>query len=453
MKEFKFNDNDYNANVANRCVVKNKMTWKIFILISLLLSGCSWPILRALPIIGESYESPTWDTVPEVTDPAFKATIEKVLGANFTEHNKIQTYVNGDEIFPAMIKTIRGAKEYIYLESYIVWEGDVARELAEALANRARDGVRVQALFDWHGSQEVGRKFEKLLKDAGVELKFYHPLSWYNPFSWKDVGNLDNRTHRRILVVDGVAAFTGGAGFADEWKGDARNKNEWRDNHYKLEGPAVQFMSGVFSENWWSAGGKFSFDRSIETKQSNGPLMVQVARSSPGTAIPAGITTFSAAIEAARKSIKISTPYFVPEELLLKKLVEASKRGVLVELIVPGTSSDNAVVRTASRGMWGALLKSGIKIFEFNTSLYHCKVLVVDDEFVTIGTSNWDARSLRLNDEVIVNVLGRSFAEEQKSIFEADKSVSKEITYEQWRDRPIWERFIDGISGATRDEL
>jgi cardiolipin synthase len=417
------------------------------------ISGCTWPVLRALPIIGESYESPRWENSSAISDPAFRQTLERALGTSFTEGNKVTTYINGDEIFPSIFESIRNASRYIYLESYIVWNGEVAQHLADALAERAQCGVRVEAVFDWHGSQDVSRKLVKLLKNSGVQLKFYHPLKWFDPRGWRDFGDVDNRSHRRILVIDGKVAFTGGAGFADVWRGDAHNRDEWRDNHYKIEGPAVQFIAGVFSENWWSTKGKYSFDPAVPPEPTSGTSAVQVARSSPGTAIPAGIVTFSAAIEASRKNIRISTPYFVPEDELLKQLAEAAKRGVKVEVIVPGKNSDNPVVRTASRGMWGALLKAGGIVYEFEPSLYHCKVLIVDDEFVTIGTSNWDARSLRLNDEIIVNILDPSFTKTQIEIIEADKLRSKPVNYEEWRQRPIWERFIDAISGSTKDEL
>jgi cardiolipin synthase len=423
-----------------------------FLLISLLiLNSCSWPILRNIPLIGETYESPKWENREPVKSPEFKTTLERVLGATFTNNNLITTFVNGDEIFPAMLNEIRKAQESIYLESYILWDGRLAKELVAAISERAKAGVRCRLIFDWHGSQG-SEKYIKELKKAGAEVALYHPLSWYNPFRWKDIGNLDNRTHRRILVIDGKTAFTGGAAFADEWLGNARNENEWRDTHFKIEGSAVHYLAGIFSENWWASKKPFSFDPEPPLT-ARGNSSVEIVKSTPGVAIPADVISFSLAIEGAESSISIATPYFVPEDELLHQLAAAAKRGVKIDLIVPGKTSDKAIVRTASRGLWGALLKAGIKIYEFQPSLYHCKVLVVDNMFVSFGTANWDSRSLRLNDEIIVNVLDRDFAIQQTKILEGDKAQSKLITYQDWKTRPFWERFFDSISGATREEL
>ena len=417
----------------------------------LLLSSCSWPLLRALPIIGESYESPVWKGAKSPKTREFRATLEAVLGAPFTANNRISTFINGDQIFPAIFEELRAAKESIFLESYILWDGKIADKIIHILTEKAKSGVRVSVIFDWHGSEGTGG-LVKDLENAGAEIEFYHPLTWYNPQGWKDLGNLDNRTHRRLLIIDGRVAFTGGAAFGDEWMGDARNENEWRDTHYKIEGPAVQYLAGIFSENWWSSDRAFNF-LTNEEPFSKGDTSVQVVKSSPSVAIPTGVITFSAAIESAEESILIGTPYFVPEDTLLEKLESAAKRGVKVELIVPGESSDKAVVRTASRGLWGNLLKLGSKIYEYQPSLYHCKLLIADGVFVSIGTSNWDSRSLRLNDEVIVNVLDHKFAAEQRSAFEKDKLKSKLITYEEWSNRPFWERFFDSLARRTRNEL
>ncbi len=431
----------------------NRLPSFMLLLILFAISGCTWPVLRALPLIGETYDSPKWDSSVAVSEPGFRLTLEEVLGASFTTGNRITTYVNGDPAFEEMLSAIRSAKDYIYFENYIVWDGALAKEFAAALSERAKAGVRVQVILDWHGSEEIGSEFADALTDEGVQLQFYHPLRWYNPLRWKQIGRLDNRTHRRILVVDGVAAYTGGMGVADQWTGDARKEDEWRDNHYKIEGPAVRFISGVFSENWWAVEQKFSFEQRTELPEVRGASLVQVVRSSPSLAIPAGVITFSAAIESARKTIRIATPYFVPENALLESLLAALKRRVQVEIVVPGENSDSMLVQTASRGFWGELLKAGAEVYEFKPSLYHCKFLVVDDVFVSIGTSNWDSRSLRLNDEIVVNILDPEFAKVHSDIFEADKKQSSLVTYERWAERPFWERIMDSVSGTTRAEL
>ena len=419
--------------------------------ILLFLNSCTWPILRALPVVGATYESPLWENREPADSPEFRATLERTLGTSFTPGNKITTYVNGDEIFPAMFEAIKNAKESIYLESYVLWDGKIAKDLVAALTERARAGVRCWILFDWHGTDGSSEYVEEL-RQAGAEVEFYHALEWYNPLSWKDIGDLDNRTHRRILVVDGKSAFTGGVAFADQWLGDARNEDEWRDTHFKIEGPATQYIAGVFSENWWAVHKPYSLNHPPPPKD-RGKSYAQVVKSSPGVAIPPSVIAFSLAIEGAEKSITIATPYFVPEDPLLAQLVAAAKRGVKIVVLLPGKNADKAIVRKASRGLWGSLLRAGAKIYEYQPSLYHAKIMIVDDIFVSFGTANWDSRSLRLNDEIIVNVLDAEFAAEQHALLRRDIAQSKLITYEDWRTRPFWERFFDTLSGATRDEL
>lgn len=417
----------------------------------LVFTSCSWPLLRAIPVVGATYESPLWEDRRAADSPEFRATLERTLGSTFTPGNLITTYVNGDEIFPAMFEEIKNAKESIYLESYIFWDGKIAKELVSALTERARAGVRCRILFDWHGSQGSDDYLEEL-RQAGAEVELYHPLEWYNPISWKDIGEIDNRTHRRILVVDGKTAFTGGAAFGDEWLGNARNEDEWRDTHFKIEGSAAQYIAGIFSENWWAVDRPYPLNH-LSLRTDRGNSLAQVVRSSPGVAIPPSVIAFSLAIEGAEKSISIATPYFVPEDPLLEQLEAAAKRGVKIDIIVPGKNSDKVVVRTASRGLWGSLLRAGAKIYEYQPTLYHAKVMIVDDILVSFGTANWDSRSLRLNDEIIVNVLDSEFAAEQRALLQRDIARSKLITYEDWKTRPFWERFFDRLSGATRDEL
>lgn len=438
----------------NPISIRKFSRFTILLTLIILLSGCSWPLLRSLPFVGESYSSPKWASAKEDSEPELETSLQVILGTQFMPGNNITTYVNGSQIFPAMLDSIRNAQHYIYLETYIAWEGKTAKQFVEALSERAKAGVKVQVILDWHGSQELGGDMIDKMEEAGVQIVLYNSLKWFNPLSWKGLGNLDNRTHRRILLIDGKYAYTGGVGLADEWNGNAGSKNEWRDTHYKVEGPAVSLIEGVFVENWWASEGEYSLKGKEQISvAAAGMSRVQVAKSFPRIAIPSTVVTLSAAINAARDTIRISTPYFVPEDTLLEDMVKALKRGVKIEIIVPGYNSDKEIVRTASRGLWGALLKNGAKIFEYLPTFYHCKLLVVDGKFVSFGTANWDSRSLRLNDEIIVNVIDANFASEQISIFEADKTQSQLITYSEWQKRPFWERVSDTLSGSLRNEL
>ena len=374
-----------------------------------------------------------------VADPQFQRSMGIMLGPQIVEGNKIETLLNGDQIFPSMLKAIRGAKETINFESYIYWSEDIGREFAEALSERARAGVKVHLLIDWVGSAKMDDKDLDTMRQAGVEVRYYHPLRWYN------LGRINNRTHRKLLVVDGRIGFTGGVGIAGQWTGNAQDPEHWRDSHFRAEGPVVAQMQAVLIDNWTKTTGKILHGSIyFPPLQAAGKSRAQVFSSSPTGGSESMHLMYLMAITAAEHDIQISASYFVPDDLTRKALVDAKKRGVRLQIILPGKNMDADTVRSSSRGMWGELLKAGAEISEYQPTMYHCKVMIVDGLLVSVGSTNFDDRSFQLNDEANLNIYDADFARAQVAIFERDLKSAKRITYEQWLNRPwkdkAWEK-------------
>ena len=373
-----------------------------------------------------------------VDDRQFVDAMGALLGPTLIEGNRVDTLLNGDRIFPAMLEAIRSARRTISFETYIYWSGKIGREFAEALAERARAGVKVHVLVDWVGSQKMDDELLGIMRSAGVEIFKYHPLHWYQ------LDRVNNRTHRKFLVVDGAVGFTGGVGIADEWNGNAQDRDHWRDTHYRLEGPAVSQMQAAFADNWMKVSGDVLHgDAYFPRAQQKGPHLAQVFKSSQEGGAESMHLMYLLSIAAATQSIDLAMAYFVPDDVALEALEAALKRGVKVRIVMPGDKTDAKLVRRASRALWGPILEAGAELYEFQPTMYHCKVLVVDGLWVSVGSTNFDERSFRLNDEANLNVYDREFAQRQRLDFEADIARSRRITYEEWAGRPWSEKAIE----------
>ncbi len=358
------------------------------------------------------------------SSPEFRQSAGSLLGPNFVSGNNISTLVNGREIFPAMLSAIRSAKHSINFETYVFWDGEIAREVTEALAERARAGVKVHIIFDAQGTRKMGGDNLARLREAGADVVKYHSILWLDPRRY------NNRSHRKLLVVDGKIAFIGGAGIADQWTGNAESPDHWRDNHYKVTGPVVAQLQGTFMINWLKSRGEVLHGADyFPPLESTGTVQAQAVRSS------AHNTTldmlYLLAIASAQKTLRIENAYFLPDELIRNELVAAAKRGVKVEIIVPGKHIDQRLVRAASKRHWPELLKAGIKIYEYQPTMVHVKLMVVDGTFASVGSGNFDDRSIRLNDEANLDVLDRGFAARQTELFEMDKKLSREMSLSQ----------------------
>ena len=388
------------------------------------------------------------ETHYSVHDPQFLRAMGTLVGPALVRGNKVETLVNGDEIFPAMLEAIREAEKTITFETYIYWSGAIGKEFVDALSERARAGVRVFVLLDWAGTAKMEESYLEEMETAGVQIEKYHPLHWYH------LGRMNNRTHRRLLIVDGRIGFTGGVGIGDEWTGDAQDADHWRDNHYRIQGPVVAQMQAAFMDNWIeSRGTVLHGEEFFPELPSVGQHAAQMFRSSPLEGSESMRLMVLLSLDAAEESILIAHSYFVPDDLVTEALVGALERGVEIKILLPGSKIDVPVVRKASRGRWGELLEAGAQIHEYQPTMYHCKAMVVDDVWVSIGSTNFDNRSFRLNDEANLNVYDREFAREQIALIEEDLSRSRRITLEEWRDRPWQEKLGERLAGLFRSQL
>lgn len=383
-----------------------------------------------------------------IQDPQFLRSMGVLLGPAILTGNRFEVLLNGDQIFPAMLKAIASAKKTITFETYIYWSGDIGKQFAEALSERSRSGVKVHVLLDWVGSTKMDGSLLTAMEEAGVELRRFHPPRWYN------LARLNNRTHRKILVVDGKLGFTGGVGIAPEWTGHAQDADHWRDSHFSVEGPVVAQMQSVFVDNWIKTTGKVLHGPEyFPALTASGDGAAQMFSSSPSGGSESMQLMYLLAITAAKESIYLQSSYFVPDDLALEALTDAVRRGVKVKIITPGEHMDAETVRRASRAKWGKLLQAGVEIFEYEPTMFHCKVLIVDGFLVSVGSTNFDNRSFRLNDEANLNIYDTQFAARQVEIFNRDLKRSHRITYEKWRNRPVWEKAWEHAAALIGSQL
>jgi cardiolipin synthase len=374
-----------------------------------------------------------------IDDAQFQRTLGVLLGPDILPGNRFEVLLNGDEIFPAMLDAIRGARKTITFETYIYWSGHIGDAFADALAERARAGVKAHVLLDWVGSAKMDERLLREMRGAGVEVRRFHAPHWYT------LDKLNNRTHRKLLIVDGVVGFTGGVGIGDEWTGHAQDSDHWRDTHFKAEGPVVAQMQAVFNDNWMKATGDVLHgDDYFPPVRPVGDARGQVFSSSPSGGSQSMELMYLLIINAAVHSVDLSAAYFLPDDLARDTMIAAVKRGVRVRIITPGRFTDAALARRASRAMWGDLLRAGVEIYEYQPTMYHCKVLVADGLLVSVGSTNFDDRSFQLNDEASLNIYDARFAHGQEAIFAQDLARSRRISLQEWEARPwtekLWER-------------
>lgn len=381
-------------------------------------------------------------------EPQFRRALGNLLGPPILDGNKTDVLVNGDMIFAAMLSAIRQARRTITFETYIYWSETIGQQFADALSERARSGVKVHVLLDWVGSAKLEARYLEEMKAAGIEVERYHRPHWSN------LQRMNNRTHRKLLVVDGEIGFTGGVGIADKWRGNAQDKGHWRDTHFRVEGPVVAQMQAVFMDNWIKATGRVLHGEDyFPALKPRGEEAAQMFSSSPTGGSESMHLMYLLAITAATRSIHLSNSYFVPDELAVQALAAAARRGVKVKIVTPGPDIDTEVVRRASRARWGELLEAGVQIAEYQPTMFHCKVMVIDGLVVSVGSTNFDNRSFRLNDEANLNVVSAAFAQRQIEIFEEDLRHAKPMTLEAWRGRPWQEKALEHAASLFGSQL
>ena len=366
-----------------------------------------------------------------IDDPQFIHEMDAMLGSALLAGNAITALQNGDEIFPAMLQAIRGAQRSITFETYIYWSGEIGQQFADALKERRQAGVAVHVMLDWAGSAKMDARLLDELVDAGVELERYHPLRWYS------IARLNNRTHRKLLVVDGRIGFTGGVGIADQWRGHAQDPDHWRDIHFRVEGPVVAQLQAGFMDNWIKTTGRVLHSALYyPALERAGDTRMHLFVSSPASGSASMRLMYLLAVAAATRSIDLQAAYFIPDRLVAEALIDARERGVRVRLLVPGRYIDSALVRMASRRRWGPLLAAGVEIHEYRPTMMHNKMLILDGELVSVGSTNFDMRSFDLNDEASLNIYSREFGRQMTTMMDADLQHARPYTLAMWQQRP-----------------
>jgi cardiolipin synthase A/B len=383
-----------------------------------------------------------------IDDPQFKREMANLLGPCIVGGNRIAALQNGDQIFPAMLDAIRAAQHTITFETYIYWSGTIGRQFAEALAQRARAGVKVHVMLDWVGSAKMEPELVDTLVDAGVEVERFHPLHWYT------ISKMNNRTHRKLLVVDGRVGFVGGVGIADQWSGNAQDPDHWRDSHFRVEGPVVAQMQAAFLDNWIKTTGRVLHGSAyFPPLERAGGQDMHLFTSSPAGGSSSMRLMYLSAITATQRTIDIQAAYFVPDELMRSELIRARERGVRVRVLLPDKHLDSDTVRLASKGGWGPLLQRGIEIYEYEPTMMHSKMLIFDGEVVSVGSTNFDMRSFERNDEASLNVYDVEFARAMSDVFERDLQQATRYTYERWAARPWRQKLAETVLIPIRSQL
>jgi cardiolipin synthase len=380
-------------------------------------------------------------------DADFRRALGILLGPPLVPGNRVTSLVNGEQIYAAMLNAIRTAQNNITFETFVFRDG-VGAQFVEELSNAARRGVQVHMLLDWLGSRTMNQSLLQAARTAGCELHVYHPPSWYH------LGRINNRTHRKLLIVDGKIGFTGGVGMGVEWKQGLEGLPPWRETHFKAEGPVVAQMQAVFVDNWIKATGRVLHGADYFPKLAPaGDMEAQMFGSSPVGGSESMHLMVLLALTAAKTSIDIENAYFVPDKLTVEALCSAARRGVRVRIVVPGRHTDARLGRWAAQGLYGALLESGIQIFEYQPTMMHCKVMVIDGLWSSVGSANFDDRSFRLNDEANLNVFSEDLAREQIALIDADIGKSRRMVLNKWRHRKFGRRINERLALLLRSQL
>jgi cardiolipin synthase len=383
---------------------------------------------------GDDAESPTPAT-------RLRRTLEGVIGVPATEGNRIDVLRNGDAIFPAMLDTIEHAQHTIDFLTFVYWRGEIGTEFAQKLAGRAREGVRVRVLLDAWGARPMEHALLELMAANGAQVR------WFRPLRPLRIGRVNHRTHRKVMIVDESVAFTGGVGIADEWRGDARDEREWRDTHFRITGPCVDGLRAAFLDNWAETDPHL-FDPAVDRfpdQPKPGSSIAQCVRGASETGSSDVETLFRTLLQVAERRIRITTAYFVPDDELVSCLRDATERGVEVEILLPGPHADKRFVQLASEAVYDAVLGSGVRLWTFQPSMLHAKIMTIDGIIANIGSANLNARSTHLDEEINVVVFDADLVRELDAQFDDDIERSVAMESGRWRHRSVVQRVAEKV--------
>jgi len=372
--------------------------------------------------------------------------LEGVVGIPSTEGNRIEVLRNGDEIFPRMLEAIAAATRTVDFLTFVYWKGDVGERFAKLLAERASAGVRVRVLLDAWGSRPIERELLDLMSNAGVQVNWFRPLHRLRP------REVNHRTHRKVLVVDETIGFTGGVGISDLWLGDARNENEWRDTHFRIEGPAVDGLRAAFLDNWSETDASpldAEFDKFPEQTHpgESTVLCIRGDSSSNGSELNA---LFATLIQLAQRRFRVTTAYFVPDDDLVERLCDAADSGVQVQILLPGPHADKRFVQWEGEADYARLLKCGVEMWNFQTSMLHAKIMTVDGMIANVGSANFNARSLECDEEFNFVTFDRAIVDILDGHFNADLEKSVKIDPSRWKHRSLTQRSVEHLVTPLR---
>ncbi len=370
----------------------------------------------------------------------FADQIELLADSRWRSAGSIEVLTNGEQFYDAELDAIANAQHSVNLEAYIFAMGTIGDRFRDVLTERARSGVRVKILLDAVGSSGISDSYFGELKAAGGKVVYYHAPRWYT------LDRLNNRTHRELIIVDRKIGFVGGAGIGDQWLFPNGDKPRWRDTMFRVTGDAVAGLQAVFIENWLEASGELlNPEEYFQQDSDEGELSAMIVRSTPSAG---GSTTarimFQTLIASAKERLYITNPYFIPDASLQEELIKAVRvRGVDVKIITPGSNNDHILAQTASQSRYGDLLEAGVEIYEYQPGMIHTKSMLVEDDWVVVGTTNFDSRSFGLNDEVNLVTRNAALAARLEEDFQTDLTNSRRVVLEEWRKRPVWRRVLE----------
>lgn len=382
----------------------------------------------------------------------YRNVLENVLGIPFTKNNSVEALVNGDEIFPAMLKAIEKAEHQIDFLTFVYWSGEIAVKFAKALSKKADEGVKVRVILDSYGANFMPEELSKMMETHGVELKWFRPL-----VRWK-VWKTDNRTHRKVLICDKKVAFTGGVGIAEEWEGDARNPSEWRETHFKIKGEAVSGLQAAFMENWIETMGFLPIDPDWENDHVDGAdnvgnSLIQCLRTSASVRWSDIIMLYQTLIRIAQENIYITTAYFNPNNNIIQLLTEAVDRGVHVNILMPGRHTDKGIARLAGEDAFETLLEGGVRLWYYQKTMLHSKVITIDGKVSCIGSANFNHRSMLKDDEVNLVVIDEDLSSELNSHFESDLKYCEKVDEDRWNGRSQWRKAMEKLTNLIKQQI
>jgi len=373
----------------------------------------------------------------------YRRALEGLIGVPATEGNQVDVLRNGDRIFPAILEAIRTATSTVDFLTFVYWEGSIGRDVAAALTERASAGVRVRVLLDAFGAYTMDKALVAGLEEAGAQVEWFRPVNKVR--FWEN----NHRGHRKVLICDEDVAFTGGIGIADEWRGDARHAGEWRDTHFRVRGPAVDGLRAAFVQNWGETGRPL-FDREIDrfpVQPHVGASVAQVVRGAAQTGWSDVATLVRSLLALAEERVRITTAYFVPDDATCRLLADTARRGVEVDVLLPGPHADKRFVQLASESQYAGLLDAGVRLWSYQRSMLHAKILTVDRTLASVGSANFTTRSLLLDDEVNVVVIDPGVTRRLDDDFDVDLGHAEAVDPASWSDRGLAQRAKEAVAG------